>query len=248
MATPSHFTLIVIGENPDEIVKKYDKNNDTEPHILYYKDKSKKYRDNALKTYKSALENNSFGGSKKNYLEEIIEAISDMTDKEYFEFLAQDNAYDDNGNIISTDNINGKFDICRIGKNLSLPLINKAGEEVFSEIKGNVDWDKIHLANPKAYEVAWDTVMEGKKPTNKDEETIYNNMKHRTQYFMAYGDRETYIKANTAFWGYAVVDQNGWKELEDKDDQFDWVINFFDRFIENLPDDTRISVYECARY
>lgn len=248
MAAQTHFTLIVIGENPDEIVSKYDKNNETEPHILYYKDKSKKYRENALNIYKFMLTDSTLSDSKKHYLEEIVESISDMTNEEYFEFLAIDKTYDEDGNIITTENPDGKYDVCHIGKNLSLPLINKTGQEVFSELKGNVDWDKVHLTDPKAYEVAWDTVVEGKKPQNDDEKTIYNNMKNRTQYFMTYGDRETYIKANTAFWGYAVVDQNGWKELEDGIDQFEWVINFFDRFIKNLPDDTRISVYECARY
>lgn len=248
MAAQTHFTLIVIGENPDEIVSKYDKNNETEPHVLYYKDNAKRYRENALNIYKFMLTDENLSDSKKHYLEEIVESISDMTDEEYFEFLAIDRTYDEDGNIITTENPDGKYDVCHIGKNLSLPLINKAGEEVFSELKGNIDWDKVHLTDPKAYEVAWDTVIEGKKPENDDEKTIYNNMKNRTQYFMTYGDRETYIKANTAFWGYAVVDQDGWKELEDGIDQFEWVINFFDRFIKNLPDDTRISVYECARY
>ena len=89
--------------------------------------------------------------------------------------------------------------------------------------------------------------MENRKPVTKEEKLIYENMKNRTEYFKRFGTKENYVTSNTAFWGYAFVDKNGWEELKDSDDQFEWMNNFYDRFIKNLPENSLISVFECYR-
>ena len=90
-------------------------------------------------------------------------------------------------------------------------------------------------------------VMEGSEPQNDNETQIYENMKARTAYFEKFGSKENYVLVNTAFWGYAFVSENGWIELEDDMDQFEWVKNFYIRFIEPLPDDTLLTIYECNK-
>ena len=72
-------------------------------------------------------------------------------------------------------------------------------------------------------------------------------MKNRMAYFDNFEDREHYIASMTAFWGLAFVDKSGWYELDGKQKQFDWVVNFYDRFIKPLPDDTLLTIYECVR-
>jgi hypothetical protein len=72
-------------------------------------------------------------------------------------------------------------------------------------------------------------------------------MKNLDAYFLNFEGREHYIASNTAFWGLAFVDANGWHELSPADKQFDWVIGFYDRFISPLPDDTLLTIYECVR-
>jgi hypothetical protein len=73
-------------------------------------------------------------------------------------------------------------------------------------------------------------------------------MKNRRAYFDNFKNKETYVSWSTSFWGYAFVDQNGWHDIDsEKGEQIEWVNNFYDKFIKNLPENTRISVYECVR-
>ena len=54
--------------------------------------------------------------------------------------------------------------------------------------------------------------------------------------------------SNTSFWGYAFLsEKTGWVELEETVNQFEWVKNFFNRFIAPLGDNDKISIYECLR-
>ena len=56
------------------------------------------------------------------------------------------------------------------------------------------------------------------------------------------------MASNTAFWGYAFLsEKTGWVELEDNEEQFKWVVNFYNKFIKPQSDDTLISIYECRR-
>jgi hypothetical protein len=43
------------------------------------------------------------------------------------------------------------------------------------------------------------------------------------------------------------VSKNGWVELDDGMDQFVWVRNFYESFIDPLPDDTLLTIYECQK-
>ena len=249
MSFSPHFTLVVIGDNPDEIVKKYDSNNKVEPYLAFKYENAEKYKQDYLKQYKALLDSNILNEETRERIESEVKEIEEMKGEDFYDQMTEGYIIDDEtGDAYCDKNLNGKYDSCKIGNVFSMPLITKDGEEVYTALKKDVDWEKVHMTDPRAYEVAWDTVMEGKKPESKDEENIYNNMKGRTAYFEAYKTRENYIKANTSFWGMAVVDEKGWTELESDGDQFEWVINFFSRFIEKLDDNTRISIYECVRY
>ena len=90
-------------------------------------------------------------------------------------------------------------------------------------------------------------VMEGKTPSNEEETIIYENMKNRTQYFQSFGNRETYVASNTAFWGYAFLSEDvEWIDMEEHE-QFSWIMQFYDLFIKPLPDDTILTIIECRK-
>jgi hypothetical protein len=73
-------------------------------------------------------------------------------------------------------------------------------------------------------------------------------MKNREGYFMKFGTRENYIVTSTAFWGYAFVSENiEWIEMEPHVNQFEWVSNYYDRFIKPLSNDTLLTIYECKK-
>lgn len=242
-----HFTLVVVGENPDKLVQPFDNNIKVEPYVVYEFSKAKEYHDKYIKYYEELLKNDLDDNIKRS-VEEQLEFYKSLDDIGFYVELTDGQDLDEEtGNMLSDKNPNGKYDTCRLGKELSMPMIDKNGNETFSARKCDIAWDKIHLANKLPYELAWDMVMGDRKPETDDEKNIYENMKNRTEYFSYFGNRETYVNSSTAFWGYAFLDQNGWVELDDNVSQNDWVINFYDRFIKDLPDDALISIYECFR-
>lgn len=249
MENNRHFTLVVIGDNPEELVKPYDNSIKVEPYVVYEFAKAKEYHDQYITFYETLLKSRKLTDSERESINNAIDYYKSLDDVGFYLDLTNGKDLDEEtGNLISDENPNGKYDTCHIGKNLSMPLITKDGEEVFSARKKDIDWDKIHLANRETYEAAWDMVMGDRKPETEEEEEIYENMKNRTQYFNFFGSRENYVMSSTAFWGYAVLDQkHGWKELEDNMLQIEWISKFYDTYIKKLPGNTLISIYECFR-
>ena len=43
------------------------------------------------------------------------------------------------------------------------------------------------------------------------------------------------------------VDENKWTELDETTSQFEWVKNFYDRFIKPLDDNTLLTIFECKK-
>lgn len=248
MENNRHFTAIVVGENPDEIMKKYDLSEKVEPYVVYKLSEVKQYKENALRAYKYLSTVETMPETIRNeYLERAkeLESISDIDF--YTELTADFDIDEETGNAMCDINPNGHYNVCRLGKTLAMPLIDNNDQEVFQARKRDIKWEKIHLANQEVYKAAWEMVMENRQPVTEEEKTVYENMKNRTEYFSFYGTKENYIASSTAFWGYAFVTKDDWVELTDNMEQIKWVTEFYDRFIKNLPSDTLISVYECIR-
>ena len=51
------FTLMVVSETPDEVIKKYDNNLEVEPYIKYYYSDISKYRKKAIKITQDLVDN-----------------------------------------------------------------------------------------------------------------------------------------------------------------------------------------------
>lgn len=247
-----HFKVIVAGENPEEIMRKYDEAAKTEPYVVFEFAKAKEYRENYLKSLEAILahaEKEFPRDEQIQYLKEEIEEIKNESDSDFYIGLTAGLEIDkETMNAMSRENPDGKFTSYRVGGNFSLPFILKDGDmETYSARKGEIAWDKIHLANTRGYEVAWDTTHGLAEPQDEEEEKIYQNMKNMHAYFQNFENREHYIASMTAFWGLAFVDEKEWHELDGTTKQFDWVIGFYDKFIKPLSDDTLLTIYECVR-
>ena len=90
-------------------------------------------------------------------------------------------------------------------------------------------------------------VMENSEPINDNEKNIYENMKNRTAYFQKFKNKETYVVHSTAFWGYAFLDDNKWVDMDSEPDEFSWVSNFFEKYIDPLDENTLLTIYECRK-
>ena len=244
-----HFTLIVAGDNPARQAKPYsNKPLKKKVKVLEFS-KAREYYDAKLKFYNDILEKD-IDDEMKNLVTSKIEYMKSIDPVDYYLDISEEYEIDEEtGDAYSYENPNGRYDVWRIGKELSLPLITKKGKETFSAKKADIDWSKIHMKDAEVYEFVWDAVMCGKKPETEEEKTLYNNMKNRRAYFEHFGTRENYVVSNVAFWGYAFLsEKTGWVELEDNVDQIEWVRDFYTRFIEPLDDDTLITVCECIRF
>lgn len=245
-----HFVALVAGDNPEVLMSPYDKNIKTEPRIIYKYEDAEKLRSHYIKIYTAMIESDAIPeGPFKEDAKDKLALIQNQTAAEFYLDLTEDYEHDkDTGDALTTENPDGKWTSYRMGKLFSLPFILKDGTETFQARKGDVNWELMHLHGGEIYKRAWEMVMEGSEPQTEYEEQIYKNMKARTAYFEKFQTKENYVLVNTAFWAYAFVTRTGnWIELEDDMDQFAWVNKFYDTFIEPLPDDTLLTIYECQK-
>lgn len=245
-----HFVCIAAGDNPDELMKEYDKNAKTEPKLIYEFSKIEDIKKKFINMYTMALNNEDLNPAQREYVRSTLKDISDMDNEEFYYEIVSDGdlIIGKDGNAYSTKNDNGKWSSYNIGKIFSIPFYTKDGREVFQAKKGEIDWPSIHLHGGDIYARAWEMVVDGDKPTNDYETNIYENMKDKLHYFEKFATKENYVISNTAFWGYAFVsDKTGWIDASDKEDQFAWMRNFYDMFIKNLDDDTLLTIFECRK-
>ena len=243
-----HFVCIVAGDNPDELMKPYDRREEEEPYVRYrYKDAAK-IKEKYIELYEGIL-NSDEETIDKEELEDIVNDLKEMSVEEFYEELTEGLTIDDKtGDAISTENRQGMFSYYEIGKWLSVPFLLKGGREVFQAKKSDINWDKIHLGGGDVYRRAWEMVMEDSAPTTEYEKQIFDNMKDKTTYFQKFETKENYVISNTAFWGYAFLsEKTGWVDASDTNDQFVWMAEYYNMFIKNLPDDTLLTIYECKK-
>lgn len=247
----NHFTVLVVGDNPQQLLDKYNSSKKVEKYIKYHYSDAKKLHSNAIITLETILKSPKDFGLNKDYqidlLKEEIENLRNINDLKYYNQLTQDLIIDENGDAWSTKNPDGKWVKTNIGKEFAIPLILKNGDKTFQAKVKDVDWNIIHMNNTQKYDIVWQMIKEGKKPENETEKIMYNNMKNYTEYFNSFSNKEEYIIHNCAFWTYAFLDDKGWCDMDDSKSQKEWISTFFDRFIKKLSDNDTITIYECFK-
>lgn len=241
-----HFTVIVAGENPDELMKLYDLNKKIDPMIIYKLKDADFLKNECIKLYTNLYNKL----NKSLIIKEKINEIKNMSSKEYFDILTEDLEHDNvTGDAFTTINPDGKWKSFQIGKHLGIPFKLKDNDkEVYQALKKDINWSKMHLYNTNLYETTWDMIFNGKKPSNEEEELIYNNMKERKIYFLKYENKDNYAIINSSFWAFAFLSENtGWLEMDESVSQFDWIKNYYNNFIIPLSDNTKLTIYECIR-
>lgn len=257
--------VLAVGDNPDELIGKYDLDTKVEPYVkLKRSDAAKSQRshlrliEEILKSDKIALADKQREIYKNMYLD-----IQEMDEAEYFDNITHGCTYDDEtGDAISTVNPNAYYQhACNPQKRLEasdeehdfcnpfflLPnnsLGEKRGDIIsYKARKGDIDWELMHMHNTEIYYRAWEMCVEGDEPRNEQEKTIKSHMENRTDYFNNFDTADDYVAHSCSFWCYGYVDENGYKELDHTVSDKDWVRNFYDNFIKPLPNDADLSLY-----
>ncbi len=244
------FSVMVVGENPEELIKKYDINLKVEPYIKYKYSDAEKLKNNAIKVLDEIIKkhnNFSLNDFQIDYFKERRKAFNNMSSFEYYQTITNGLYYDKNGDALSEKNPNGKWTTYRLGEHFSLPLKLKNGKESYQAICKDVDWDKMNMNNTETYEIVWDLMHGERKPQNDEEKKIFENMENKGNYFSTFKDKETYVIYNCAYWNYAFLDSNGWHDLDDDGKELEWISNFFERFVKQLSPNDKITIYECSK-
>lgn len=245
-----HFTCLVIGENPEQQMLPYDGNKEVEPYVVFHRSDAHKMKLAYIEQLKIELNNDDLDEGAKEYFQLDIEATEDETDEEFFENYTARYRHDEiTGDALSTENPKGKWRYFNEGgKAFSNVFRLKDGSESYQAKKGDIDWGYMHQRDIEKYERTWDLVMEGVTPVTKEDWVFYENMKNRTAYFEKFGSKEEYAAAATYFWTFACLSEmGGWQEMNYLNKDISWVCGFYKVFIETLPDDTLLTIYECGR-
>ena len=125
-----HFVCIVAGDNPDELMKPYDRREKEEPYVRYHYKDAAKIKEKYIELYEGIL-NSDEETIDKEELEDIVNDLKEMSVEEFYEELTEGLTIDDKtGDAISTENRQGMFSYYEIGKWLSVPFLLKGGREV----------------------------------------------------------------------------------------------------------------------
>ena len=246
------FTVMVVGDNPEGLMSKYDKALKVKPYIKYKYLDAEKIRSNAIKMLSNIIASyDKFAMSEDQleYFKSRLKAINGMSSFEYYSSLTNGLYYDADGNALSEENPDGKWDKYNLGKNFSYPLKLKDGKESYQALSGDVDWNQMHMETNSVnlFEIIWRLVVDDDDPSDANEEQLKNNWKDKKNYLSGFKNVDEFISHNCAYWNYAYLDKNGWVDVDDEGDEMKWVLNFFERFIEPLKNDEKVTIYEFSR-
>ena len=247
------FSVLVVGDAPEELLSKYDIKAEVKQYVKYKYLDSQKYQDRSIKALEKILDDADKIGidnTIKERLRERLKVLSKMSSFEYYKELTDGMYYDSNGNALTTENPNGKWATCHIGRNFSLPFKLKDGSESYKAKVKDIDWDFMCSGKKPIYEATWELVMENRDPKDEQEERILSFMKDKQEYFKKFISKEDYASYNSMYWNYAYLDRKGWKDIDSdsipKGNEKWWINNFYDTFIKPLDEDTMLSIYECS--
>lgn len=244
-----YFSVLVIGDNPDEQILRYDSMADVDkPYVVYQYSDLNNIRVNRIKFYNEFLNETTDSKIKSSILTEL-ERLNSMSDLEYYISLGELYAYDDDRNIISTENPNAKWITCDKGGRIFSNYLKDSNDNgVVSDKKSNIDWSLTHMRSDKVnvYNRTWELCVEKKEPNNEFDRKILGNMGRIKNYFSLFSNKDEYIKTSCSFWCYAVIINGIWVDMEFKREN-DWIIGFYDLFLKPLDSDTLITIYECTR-
>ena len=245
------FTVMVVGDNPEELMKNYDEGLKVEPYKVYEYSKADKMRESSISVLEEIISNPkkfNMNDYQIDFLKERINNIKKMSSFDYYSNLVKGLKIDEEGNAWSTQNPNGKWQTYKLGDNFSMPLILKdEKKESRQALMKDINWAKTHMVDTKLYDLVWDLVHEVKKPKNEKEETILNNMKDNKLYFSKFKDKKEYVTHCCSYWNFAYLDKNGWKDIDDSKNPNEWVAKFYETFVYKLNPNDKITIFECTK-
>lgn len=242
-------TLMVIGDNYKELIEPFNLNNPVERYIKYkYKD-AKLLKDNEIKLLKQLIEKYKYlkiDILSQDFLNMTLHDLEKESLDDYYSRLTSNLFLDENNDAWSTENPNGKYRQIQHSGNYSIHLPLNNNTISYTSTNDNIKWNQIHGTNKELYEIAWDIIINNKKPSNDIEKQIKANMLPYKQNMLSFNSKDEYIAYNTNYWCNSVIYNNQWFDMDDHPNHKEWVINFYDNFIKNLKPNDNITILEYS--
>lgn len=227
------YTVLVAG---DVDLSDYDLNKQVSPYVVYKYNEKHKIREQAINVYQEFVQNiNSKSNNQllKPLIECKLQEIIEMTDEEYFEKVTNGMTFDNKtGDALNNINPKGRYrTIKEANEKYTVPLFEKSFECQVCDLDLTTKKDDLS----EKYAEHWDYIMTC-APFIKEE------------YINNYKDKDTYVNVMTEplFYNAFVSEKTGWLEQGDED-QIQWILTFKERFIDNLPKNTKLKVYNFTR-
>lgn len=253
------FSVLVAGDDYQSLMDKYDANIEVEPYVRHKFNDKEKNQKQIIEVYENILK------SKLNYSKEYIDEvrrslneIKKLSSIEFYMEFTKGLYYDEEtGDALSVENPDGKWSSYSKDKqNFTVPFLVKPSDgdqyaiETTQAKKGDIVWELMHRDDNsvRIYERSWDLIMGGVEPIEGDEDDarIINYMGTKELYFSEFKNKEEYVNYSTSYKASVFLDANGWHDINDiNDENHSWGINFYDKFIKDLPDETILTILEC---
>lgn len=261
MAKITYRTILVIGDNHEEIVKKYSADTKVKKYVKMKFADAEKERKKHVKLLETILTDKRIPLSDSQYdiYKEMYLSFNAMDDFEYFREITDGCEYDEKtGDALTDENPNAfyKYERCQQHRldvtgeegDFSDPFPLKDGTKAYSAHFNDIDWEQIHR-NPKKMALnarVWELVVNNDEPQNEQEENIKKRMYERIAYFENnFKTKEEFINHSSSLWYWGVATDKKYEEVNYKVSDMDWCVNFYDKYLRTLAKtNPLITIYE----
>lgn len=259
MARSVFRTVLVIGDNHEEIIKKYSLDTIVKPYVRYKRDDAKRLQDKHILFIESLLTNPNFKMTErqKELYKNLYLSYKEMDEFDYYLELTEGCKYDEEtGDAISTENPNAFYRnekcyhkrLIQTNGEEEAPFSNpfklKNGSKAYIARYDDIDWELNHLYGTELYERVWDLCVKKDSPVNEQETMIKNNMANRDEYFNNFANCDEYVKHSCSFWCYGIATEEKYEEVSFKVSDKEWVAQFYDKYIKTIKGNPTLAIYE----
>lgn len=251
-------SLLVIGDNHEELAKKYSLETKVEPYVYIKRDDASELM-KAERGFLGKLITTSlypFSSMQREAFKNDYLKLKKMNEFDFFLMKTQGCMYDEKTGDALTDRnpkahysgekcYQEEFLVTGEEAPCSNPFILKDGTRSYSAKKGDIDWNRMHMYNSETYNAVWELVVDDREPSNEVEEQLKKSMINRKQYFRNFENKEDYVIRSCAFWTHGVVMDKGYYEATYKLSDGEWAKRYYNKFIESLSNDTLLTIYEA---
>ena len=197
----SHFTVLVFGDDVENLLAPYDENIEVEPYIYYTRAQAVAKSRKRVEDYKNEVyskfiadpeayikeHNLSEEDGHLKYLRNEFPLKLTWTDEEHYQYMKEDfndDMVDEEGNLYSTYNPKSKWDWYSVGGRWNGQIPLKSGGYANSALAYEIDWDKMSFTfafrTPDGEwhergEMGWWAIVSNEKEKN-DWETEFKNV------------------------------------------------------------------------